>query len=343
MNKPTTTSPEASTPAGRHEVQYRTALNEALAEEMRRDPSVFIMGEGIAERGGSYKVTQNLLAEFGKLRVIDTPLCEASFTGAAIGAALTGMRPVVELLFIDFAMLVMDQLVNQAAKVRFMTGDQCRVPLVVRTQGGTGNGLAAQHSQSLEALFYHIPGLKVVMPSTPADAKGLLKASIRDDWPVIFIEHKLLYMTEGPVPDGDDFVIPLGQGQVKRTGGDATLIAWSNMVPRSLAAAEKLAAEGIEVEVVDPRTLVPLDKELILQSVRKTEHVVIVQEAVRRGGVASDLASIIQAEAFDYLDAPIEILAGLVTPVPFNLTLESACVPQEVDIVCAVKRVLNRN
>jgi pyruvate dehydrogenase E1 component beta subunit len=300
------------------------------------------MGEGIAERGGSYKVTQNLLAEFGKNRVIDTPLCEASFTGAGIGAALTGMRPVVELLFVDFAMLVMDQLVNQAAKVRFMTGDQCRVPLVLRTQGGTGNGLAAQHSQSLEALFYHIPGLKVVMPSTSADAKGLLKASIRDDWPVIFIEHKLLYLTEGPVPETGDFVIPLGQGDVKRAGRDVTLIAWSNMLPRSLAAAVKLAAEGIEVEVVDPRTLVPLDKELILQSVRKTEHVVIVQEAVRRGGVASDLASIIQTEAFDYLDAPIEILAGLNTPIPFNLTLESACVPQEADIIRAVKRVLSR-
>ncbi len=343
MNTLATTAHEGSPPSDRNRVQYRTALNEALAEEMRRDPSVFVMGEGIAERGGSYKVTQNLLAEFGKNRVIDTPLCEASFTGAGIGAALTGMRPVVELLFVDFAMLVMDQLVNQAAKLRFMTGDQCRVPLVLRTQGGAGNGLAAQHSQSLEALFYHIPGLKVVMPSTPADAKGLLKASIRDDWPVIFIEHKLLYLTEGPVPDMGDFVIPLGQGDVKRTGGDVTLIAWSNMLPRSLAAAEKLAAEGIEVEVVDPRTLVPLDKELILESVRKTEHVVIVQEAVRRGGVASDLASIIQAEAFDYLDAPIEILAGLNTPVPFNLTLESACVPQEADIVRAVKRVLGRN
>jgi len=343
MNPLATIAHGGSPLSDRNRVQYRTALNEALAEEMRRDPRVFVMGEGIAERGGSYKVTQNLLAEFGKNRVIDTPLCEASFTGAGIGAALTGMRPVVELLFVDFAMLVMDQLVNQAAKVRFMTGDQCRVPLVLRTQGGTGNGLAAQHSQSLEALFYHIPGLKVVMPSTPADAKGLLKASIRDDWPVIFIEHKLLYLTEGPVPDTDDFLIPLGQGDVKRVGRDVTLIAWSNMIPRSLVAAEKLAVVGIEVEVVDPRTLVPLDKDLILRSVCKTEHVVIVQEAVRRGGVASDLASIIQAEAFDYLDAPIEILAGLNTPVPFNLTLESACVPQEEDIVRAVKRVLSRN
>lgn len=334
-------SPEVQ-PACRR-LQYRAALNEALAEEMRRDPSVILLGEGIAERGGSYKVTQNLLAEFGRERVLDTPLAEASFTGVGIGAALTGLRPVVEILFIDFAMLAMDQIVNQAAKVRFMTGDQCVVPLVIRTQGGVGNGLAAQHSQSLEALFYHIPGLKVVMPSTPADAKGLLKASIRDDAPVIFIEHKLLYLTEGPVPDDPDFLIPLGRGDIKRPGRDVTLIAWSNMIPRSLAAAERLAAEGIAVEVVDPRTLVPLDKELILESVRKTEHVVIVQEAVRRGGVASDLASIIQAEAFDYLDAPIEIVAGWNTPIPFNLALEAACVPQEGDIVRAVRRVLGRN
>ncbi len=341
MNKQPINIREAPAPTDRNLVSYCMALNEALAEEMRRDPAVFIMGEGVAERGGSFKVTRDLLAEFGKHRVIDTPLCEASFAGAGIGAALTGMRPVVEILFIDFAMLVMDQVVNQAAKVRFMTGEQCRVPFVLRTQGGAGNGLAAHHSQSLEALFYHIPGLKVVMPSTPADAKGLLKSSIRDDSPVIFIEHKLLYMTKGPVPDTDDFLIPLGQGDIKRAGRDITIIAWSNMVPRSLAAARKLAAEGIEAEVVDPRSLVPLDKELILESVRRTEHVVIVQEAVRRGGVASDLASIIQAEAFDYLDAPIEILAGLNTPIPFNLSLENACVPQEDDIIRAVKRVLD--
>jgi pyruvate dehydrogenase E1 component beta subunit len=222
-------TPEAAgpgTPATR-QLTYRAALNEALAEEMRRGPTVFLLGEGIAERDGSYKVTQGLLAEFGRCRVVDTPLAEATFTGAGIGAALTGMRPVVEILFIDFSMLVMDQIVNQAAKVRFMTGEQCRVPLVIRTQGGVGNGLAAQHSQSLEALFYHIPGLKVVMPSRPADAKGLLKAAICDDSPVIFIEHKhkLLYLTEGPVPVSEDFVIPLGRGDIKRHGRDVTLIA----------------------------------------------------------------------------------------------------------------------
>ena len=322
------------------QMMYRDALNLALKEEMRRDPSVFCMGVGIAERGGSYKVTVGLLEEFGKKRVIDTPISEASFTGAGVGAAIAGMRPVVEILFVDFTLLVLDQLVNQAAKYSFMTGGKGKVPLVLRTQGGVGNGLAAQHSQSLEALFYHIPGLKLVTPSTPRDARGLLTAAIRDDAPVVFIEHKLLYMTTGEVEESEE-LIPLGKGDVKRSGGDATIIAWSNMIPRSLAAAEALAREGIEVEVVDPRTLVPLDKELILSSARKTEHVVIVQEAVRRGGVASDIASLIQAEAFDHLDAPIEIVAGLTTPIPFNLALERACVPSETDIIAGVKRSLH--
>lgn len=320
-------------------ILYREALNEALHEEMRRDPTVFVMGEGIAERGGSYKVTAGLLAEFGARRVIDTPIAEASFTGVGVGAAITGMRPVVEILFVDFAMLIMDQVVNQAAKYRFMTGGRGRVPMVLRTQGGVGDGLAAQHSQSLEALFYHTPGLKLVMPSTPYDAKGLLKSAIRDDEPVVCIEHKLLYMTEGEVPE-TDYVVELGKAEVKRQGRDVTLIAWSNMVPRSLAAAEELAASGIEVEVLDPRSLVPLDREAILASVRKTEHVVIVQEAIRRGGVASDIASIIQAEAFDYLDAPIEIVAGKDTPIPYNKQLEQACIPQEEDIIAAVKRAV---
>jgi len=248
---------------------YRQALNEALREEMRQDPTVFLLGEGIAERGGSYQVTAGLLEEFGPKRVIDTPIAEASFTGAAIGAALTGMHPVVEILFVDFSMLVMDQIVNQAAKLPFMTGNQCTVPLVLRTQGGTGNGVAAQHSQSLEALFYHVPGLRLAVPSTPADAKGLLKTAIRDDSPVIFVE-------------------------------------------------------------------------LILKSVRKTQHVVIVQEAVRRGGVASDIASIIQEQAFDYLDAPIAIVAGVNTPIPYNLELEKACVPQKEQIMEAVRRSVAR-
>ena len=320
-------------------IMYRDALNEALREEMHRDPTVFLMGEGIAGRGGSFKVTVGLLDEFGPKRVIDTPIAEASFTGAAVGAAAVGMRPVVEILFIDFSSLVVDQLVNQAAKYNFMTGGRGKVPMVLRTQGGSGNGLAAQHSQSLEAWYYHTPGLKVVMPSTPYDAKGLLKSAIRDDGPVIFIEHKRLYMKEGPVPK-EQYTIELGVGEIKRHGSDVTIIAWSNMVGRTLSAAEKLAAEGVEAEVIDPRTLVPLDKQLILDSVKKTEHVVIVQEAIRRGGVASDIASIIQYEAFDYLDAPIEILAGKNTPIPFNLNLEKAAVPQEHDIIEAVKRIV---
>jgi len=323
---------------GTRQIMYREALNEALREEMRRDSNVFIMGEGIAERGGSYKVTVDLLDEFGPKRVMDTPIAEASFTGAGVGAAIVGMRPVVEILFVDFAMLIMDQIVNQAAKYKFMTGGKGKVPFVLRTQGGVGNGLAAQHSESLEAIFYHIPGLKLVMPSTPYDAKGLLKAAIRYDDPVIFLEHKLLYMTKGKVPQ-EEYSIELGVGDVKRQGRDVTLIAWSNMNPRSLSAAEKLSGDGIDVEVIDPRTLVPLDKELILESVRKTEHVVIVQEAVRRGGIASDIASIIQEEAFDYLDTPIEIVAGKNTPIPFNLKLERAVIPQGEDIIRAVKKV----
>lgn len=234
---------EPASGSGVRHLQYRQALNEALREEMERDPAVFLIGEGIAERGGSYKVTVGLREKFGPKRVIDTPLAEASFTGAGVGAALAGMRPVVEILFVDFCMLIMDQIVNQAAKLRFMTGEQCKVPLVLRTQGGTGNGLAAQHSQSLEAMFYHVPGLKLVAPSTPADAKGLLKAAIRDDSPVIFMEHKLLYLTEGPVSPADDLVV-LGRGDIKRPGADVTVIAWSNMVRRCLAVAEKLAQEG---------------------------------------------------------------------------------------------------
>ncbi|SVA86548.1 uncharacterized protein METZ01_LOCUS139402 [marine metagenome] len=318
----------------------RDGLNEALHQEMARDERVFCIGVGIAERGGSYKVTDGLLAEFGPQRCIDTPIAEASIVGAAVGAAITGMRPVVEVLFVDFTLLTMDQVVNQAAKYRLMSGGARSVPMVLRTQGGVGDGVAAQHSQSLEGLFYHIPGLKLVMPSTPRDARGLLLSAIRDDDPVIFLEHKALYMTEGPVPV-DEEVIPFGVADIKRSGRDCTLIAWSNMIPRSLTAAEELAsAHGIDVEVIDPRTLVPLDRQTILESVCRTEHVVIVQEAVRRGGVAADIASIIQADAFDYLDAPVEIVAGRNIPIPYNRTLEQACIPQTADIVAAVRRAV---
>lgn len=322
------------------EIMYRDALREALDEEMARDSTVFIIGEGIAERGGSYKVTEGLLAKYGPKRVRDTPIAEAGMIGVGVGAAIAGARPVVEILYIDFAMLGMDMIVNQAAKFRLMTGGDGRVPFVMRTQGGTGGGVAAQHSQSLEALFYHIPGLKVVMPSTPADAKGLLKYALRQPDPVMFLEHKHLYMVKGQVPDGEH-IVEFGKGDIKRPGKDVTLIAWSNMVPRTLEAAEKLAAEGIDAEVIDPRTLVPLDEEMILSSVAKTNRAIIVQEAVRRGGVASDIASIIQEKAFYELDAPVEIVAGLNIPIPFNLELEKASVPQVDDIVAAVRRALH--
>ncbi|NMM45700.1 alpha-ketoacid dehydrogenase subunit beta [Rhodospirillaceae bacterium KN72] len=322
------------------EIMYRDALREALHEEMTRNPEVFVIGEGIAERGGSYKVTEGLLAEFGAKRVRDTPISEASMIGVGVGAAIAGARPVVEILYIDFAMLGMDQIVNQAAKFRLMTGGEGRVPFVLRTQGGTGGGVAAQHSQSLEALFYHIPGLRVVMPSTPYDAKGLLKYALRQPDPVMFLEHKHLYMTKGHVPDGE-IIVEFGKADIKREGTDVTLIAWSNMIPRTLEAAEALAAEGISAEVLDPRTLVPLDREAVLKSVAKTNRCVIVQEAVRRGGVGSDIASIIQEEAFYDLDAPVTVLGGMNTPIPFNLALEQASVPQKENIVEVVKRVLH--
>ncbi len=314
------------------ELMYREALNQALAEEMRRDPLVFTIGEGIAERGGSYKVTEGLFKEFGSERVMDTPISEATFTGCGVGAALVGTRPIVEILFIDFTGLIMDQIINQAAKYEFMSGGQGKVPMVLRTQGGAGNGLAGQHSQSLEALFYHIPGLKVVMPATPYDAKGLLKASIRDDNPTIFIEHKLLYMTKGEVPE-DDYIVPLGQADIKRPGGDVTLISYSYMTLKCLEAAEALAAEGISVEVVDLRTLTPLDKETILESVEKTGRAIVVHEAVKRGGIGGDIASMIMEEAYDDLDGPVKRICGKNTTVPYNLELEKVCVPSVEEIV----------
>jgi pyruvate/2-oxoglutarate/acetoin dehydrogenase E1 component len=320
-------------------MKYREALRAALQEEMERDATVFCVGEGIAERGGSYKVTEGLLAQFGPGRVLDTPLSEAGLVGLGIGAAIAGRRPVVEMLFVDFLLLAMDQVVNQAAKYRFMSGGEGRVPLVIRTQGGAGNSLAGQHSQSLEALYYHVPGLKVVMPSTPRDAKGLLKAAIREDDPVVFIEHKLLYMTEGDVPD-EEYVIPLGQADVKRSGSDVTLVSWSHMVLKSLQAAEELAAEGISTEVIDLRTLVPMDTTCVLDSVRRTGRLVIAQEAIKRGGVGSDIAATVAEQAFDALRAPIVRVAGRNTTIPFSLALEKAAVPQVGDIVAGVRSVM---
>ena len=320
-------------------MKYRDALRLAIKEEMERDPLVFCLGEGIGERGGSYKVTDQLYRQFGAGRIIDTPICEASFTGMAVGAAMVGTRPIVEILFVDFALLALDQIVNQAAKFNFMSGGQGKVPVVIRTQGGAGNCLAAQHSQSLEAIFYHIPGLKVVMPSTPYDAKGLLKAAIRDDAPVVFIEHKLLYMTEGEVPS-EEYIVPLGKAELKREGKDVTIVTYSYMTLGCMRAAEKLSADGIEAEVIDLRTLVPTDMRAILESVRKTGRLLIVHEACKRGGIGGDIAAMVIEEAFDSLEAPILRVAGKNTPIPFNLRLEKACVPTVDDIVSGVQRML---
>jgi len=322
------------------ELSYAEAIREALREEMRRDERVFIIGEDVGVYGGAFGVTLGLLEEFGEERVIDTPISELGIAGAITGAALTGMRPVGEIMFMDFTTLAAEQLVNQAAKIRFMFGSKARVPFVLRTPAGSGTGAAAQHSQSLESWFVHIPGLKVVMPSTPYDAKGLLIASIRDDNPVIFVEHKLLYKTRGPVPEGP-YTIPLGTAEVKREGRDITILATSIMVQRALSAAARLADEGIEAEVVDPRTLKPLDKETIVRSVIKTGRALIVHEACKTGGYGGELAAVIaESEAFDYLDAPIVRLAGRDIPIPYNRTLEYHTVPQEETIIEAARNMV---
>jgi pyruvate/2-oxoglutarate/acetoin dehydrogenase E1 component len=323
------------------EMSFAQAIRAALTEQMRKDSRVFLLGEDIGVYGGAFGVTEGMLAEFGPERVIDTPISEAGVTGAAIGAALGGMLPVLEFQFFDFILLAMDQLINQAAKIRYMFGGKVSVPMVVRGPAGSGTGAAAQHSQSLEALFVHIPGLKVVAPSTPADAKGLLVSSIYDKNPVIFVEHKLLYKIKGEVPEGE-YTIPLGVADVKREGKDVTVVATQIMVHKALAVAEKLATRGIEVEVVDPRTLNPLDLNTIVQSVKKTGRVVVVHEAVKMGGIGAELASsIAESEAFEYLQAPIIRLGGQPTPIPYNRTLERCAVPQEEDIEQAILRVLD--
>jgi len=319
-------------------ITYREALKEALREEMRRDPRVFLLGEDIAQFGGSYKVTQGLLDEFGPERVRNTPISEAAIVGAAVGAALTGMRPVAELMYVDFSGIAMDQIANQAAKSRYMFGGKAKVPIVLRTQGGTGRSSAAQHAQSLEAWFIHIPGLKVVMPATPYDAKGLLKTAIRDDNPVIFIEHKLLYPETGEVPE-EEYLVPLGVAEVKRAGEDVTVVAHSRMVHLALRAADRLAAEGISCEVVDPRTLDPLDTPAILRSVEKTGRLVILQEAVAQCSFASEVAALVAEEALDCLDAPIRRVTALDTPMPFSPKLERFVVPSEERLIAAVREV----
>ncbi|HEX9872325.1 MAG TPA: alpha-ketoacid dehydrogenase subunit beta [Candidatus Tectomicrobia bacterium] len=321
------------------EITYRQALQEALREEMQRDEAVFLLGEDIAEFGGSYKVTAGLLDEFGAERVRNTPISEAAIVGAALGAALVGMRPVAELMYVDFCAIAMDQIVNQVAKVRYMFGGKAKASLVIRTQGGAGRSSAAQHAQSLEAWFMHVPGLKIAQPSTPYDAKGLLKTAIRDDNPVMFLEHKLLYPVQGPVPE-EEYLIPFGVADIKRAGTDVTVVATSRMVHRALAAAERLAGEGIDAEVIDPRTLNPLDEDTILNSVRKTQRLVIAYEAYERGGVGAEIAALVAGKALDYLDAPIERVASFNTPMPFSPKLENYVVPTEERIMAGIKRVL---
>ncbi|RDZ12805.1 alpha-ketoacid dehydrogenase subunit beta [Priestia megaterium] len=322
------------------EITYLEAVREAMSQEMRQNEDVFILGEDIGVYGGAFGVTRGMIEEFGPERVRNTPISEAAIAGGAVGAALTGMRPILELQFSDFITIAMDQLVNQAAKTRYMFGGKGKVPMVVRTPAGSGTGAAAQHSQSLEAWMAHIPGLKVVQPSNAYDAKGLLKAAMDDDNPVIFYEHKLLYRTQCDVPE-EQYSIPLGKADIKREGKDVTIVATAIMVHKALEAATELEKEGIDVEIIDPRTIVPLDEEAIIESVKKTGRLIVVHEAVKRGGFGGEIASMIaESEAFDYLDSPIKRLGGLAVPIPYNPTLEKAVIPQVPDIVEAVKETV---
>lgn len=321
------------------EISYLEAIREALRQEMQRDLRVFLIGEDVGKYGGAFGVSLGLLEEFGEERIIDTPISELAIAGTITGAALVGMRPVGEIMFMDFVTLASEQIVNQAAKIHFMFGGKTSVPWVLRTPMGSGTGAAAQHSQSLENWFVHVPGLKVVAPSNPYDAKGLLIQSIRDDNPVLFLEHKLLYKTRGDVPE-EAYTVPLSQAEVKRPGRDLTIIATSIMVKKSLEAAEALAQEGIEAEVVDPRTLKPLDEATLIASVCKTGKVMIVHEACKTGGYGGELAAVLaESEAFDYLDAPILRIAGRDMPIPYNRNLELHTVPQVEDIVQAARRL----
>ncbi|HZO90485.1 MAG TPA: alpha-ketoacid dehydrogenase subunit beta [Chthonomonadaceae bacterium] len=326
-------------------MRYSEALRTAMIEEMERDPNVFVCGEEVAQYQGTFRVTEGMYQRFKDqnhgLRVLDTPISEAGIVGLATGAAMAGLRPVAEFMTWSFALVAMDQIINHTAKIHYMSGGEVRVPVVLRGPAGTGNQLSAQHSQSLEAWYAHVPGLKVVMPSTPSDAKGLLKTAIRDDNPVIFMEHAGLYSRRGEVPDDPEFLIPFGVADIKRKGEDVTLVTYSHSVWICLAAAEKLAAEaGIECEVIDIRTLVPLDIETVLASVRRTNRAVVVHEEWKNVGFGAELASRIYEGAFDYLDAPVERVGGPFVPMPYSKPLERAAIPHEDDVIAAVKRVL---
>jgi len=323
------------------EITIREALQEALREEMRRDATVFIMGEDVAEFGGVYKITLGLVSEFGPERVRNTPLAECAIVGAALGAALVGMRPIAEIMYSDFSPIAMEQIFNQVAKIRYMTGGMVKVPLVIRMPAGGGMSAGPHHSQTWEALYAHIPGLKVVMPSTPYDAKGLLKSSIRDDNPVIFIETKKLYGQKGMVPE-EEYLVPLGKAKVRREGSDVTIVAVGRMINRALVVAETLEKEEISAEVIDPRTLIPLDEDAIVNSVRKTGRMLIVHEACKTGGFGAEIAARIADKAFDSLDAPIKRLGTLDCPIPFNPRLEDYVIPNEHDIWAAALELMGR-
>jgi pyruvate/2-oxoglutarate/acetoin dehydrogenase E1 component len=323
------------------ELTLGEAVREALAEEMRRDPRVFIMGEDVAEAGTAFKVLTGLVKEFGPERVLDTPISEAGFTGIGVGAAMTGLRPVVDIMFGDFAGLIMDQMANQAAKVHYMSGGRWKVPMVLRTTLGATRRSAAQHSQSLHAWFCHIPGLKVVMPSTPYDAKGLLKSAIRDDNPVVFYEDKMMYKLKGPVPE-HDYTIPLGVADIKRAGEDVTIVATSSMVQVALGAAKLLEEYDVSAEVVDPRTLWPLDEQTLIESAKKTSRVIVVDEGYERYGAAAELVAVIQAGAFYDLEAPVKRMCAMHVPIPFSPPLEDSTVPTESSVFEAALALCGR-
>jgi acetoin:2,6-dichlorophenolindophenol oxidoreductase subunit beta len=323
------------------ELTFAEAVREALAEEMRRDPSVFIMGEDVAEAGTPFKVLSGLVEEFGKERVMDTPISEPGFTGLGVGAAITGMRPVIDIMFGDFLTLTMDQIVNQAAKIHYMSGGKMKAPIVFRTTLGATRRSAAQHSQSLQAWVSHVPGLKVVIPSTPYDAKGLLKTAIRDDNPVVFIEDKMMFKMKGPVP-AEEYTIPFGVADIKRRGEDITLVATSSMVPIALGAADKLMQIGISAEVIDPRTTSPLDKQTFIDSAKKTSRAIVIDEGYEAYGVTAELASVIADGAFYYLDAPVKRMGAMDVPIPFSPVLEDLTVPTEETVFEMAKTLCRR-
>ena len=335
------TAARQSKDQGTRVITLGQAIREALAEEMRRDPGIFILGEDVAEAGTPFKVLSGLVEEFGPGRVMDSPISEQGITGICVGAAMTGMRPIVDIMFGDFSTLVMDQMVNQAAKIHYMSGGKLKAPMVLRTTLGAGRRSAAQHSQSLHAWFSHVPGLKVVIPSTPYDAKGLMKTAIRDDNPVAFFEDKMMYRLQGPVPEGE-YTIPFGVADVKRAGTDVTLVATSSMVHVAINAAEMLHEIGIEAEVVDPRTLYPLDKTALIESAKKTSRAIVVDEGYERYGITAEIASVIADGAFYYLDAPVKRIGAMDVPVPFSPGLEDLTIPSEQRVVEVAKALCGR-